>query len=53
MTTEQLEKRVSKFMKKAKTRDLKWIYCYFTELEEFPIISDEYDIEQTDYLKMP
>ena len=42
ITVKELKEAVVEHMKKAKTSDLKWIYCYFNEFEEFPIVTDEY-----------
>jgi len=41
ITKEGLEAECQKFLDSAKTADLKWIYCYFTEFEEFPLVVEE------------
>ena len=41
MTKAELKTAVNDMMKKASVRDQKWIYCYFSEMDEFPLITDE------------
>jgi len=41
MTEEELKDEVTGFMKKAKLYDLKWIHNYFSDYEEWPIVTDE------------
>ena len=42
MTKKELNVAVNGFLKKATLKDQKWLYCYFSELDEWPIITDEY-----------
>ena len=41
MTKKELRIAVDAFVKKANVKDQKWLYCYFTEMEEWPLITDE------------
>lgn len=41
MTKLELKTAVTDMMKKASVRDQKWIYCYFNEMDEFPLVTDE------------
>ena len=41
MTKQELDDKVTAFMKKAKLVDKKWIYNYFNGHDEWPIITDE------------
>ena len=45
MTKAELADKVSQFMKKAKVKDHKWIYNYFTGHDEFPIVTDEHKLQ--------
>ena len=42
MTKKELKLAVDAFLKKATIKDQKWLYCYFSEMDEWPIITDEY-----------
>ena len=42
MTKKELKTAVDAFVKKAKLRDRKWLYCYFMGLDEWPLITDEF-----------
>ena len=42
MTKKELRVAVEGFLKKATVKDQKWLYCYFNEMDEWPIITDEY-----------
>ena len=46
MTTKELEEAVTGRMKGASTADLKWVYNYFSQHDEWPIITDEVPIEE-------
>jgi len=41
MTKEELKQEVNKNLKKATLKDQKWLYCYFNEMDEWPLITDE------------
>lgn len=41
ITKEELEAQCQKFLDSADTADLKWMYCYFTEFDEFPLVVEE------------
>tara|TARA_R110000751_G_scaffold289447_1_gene395685 strand:+ start:423 stop:596 length:174 start_codon:yes stop_codon:yes gene_type:complete len=41
MTKVELKTAVNDMMKKASVKDQKWIYCYFNEMDEFPLVTDE------------
>jgi hypothetical protein len=41
MTKMELKTAVNDMMKKASVKDQKWIYCYFNEMDEFPLVTDE------------
>lgn len=47
MTTAELQEKVDQHMKKAKNADLKWVYCYFTGHDEFPVLTDEVPAPQS------
>ena len=42
MTKAELKQAVDNFYKNASVKDQKWIYNYFTDHDEFPVITDEY-----------
>ena len=44
MTKAELANKVNEYMDKAKVKDHKWIYNYFTGHDEFPIITDEHKL---------
>lgn len=46
MTKKELKTAVDAFVEKAKLADQKWLYCYFTELEDWPLITDEIKIKE-------
>jgi hypothetical protein len=41
MTKKELSDKVAELMKKAKLKDKKWIYNYFSGHDDWPIITDE------------
>ena len=41
ITKKELTDKVNQFMKKAKLKDKKWVYNYFTGHDEWPIVTDE------------
>ena len=41
MTKAELKTAVQDMTKKASVKDQKWIYCYFNEMDEFPLVTDE------------
>tara|TARA_B100000686_G_scaffold303425_1_gene340227 strand:+ start:424 stop:645 length:222 start_codon:yes stop_codon:yes gene_type:complete len=41
MNTKQLEEAVTERLKGASCADLKWIYNYFSQHDEWPVITDE------------
>lgn len=41
MTKKELDDKVAEFMKKAKLKDKKWVYNYFSDHDEWPIVTDE------------
>ena len=41
MTKEELKQEVNKNLRKATLKDQKWLYCYFNEMDEWPLITDE------------
>ena len=42
ITKKELEDDVNAYMEKAKLYDLKWIHNYFSDYEEWPIVTDEF-----------
>jgi hypothetical protein len=49
ITKKELESECQKLLDSAKTADLKWIYCYFSEFEEFPLVVEEPVPDQPGY----
>ena len=45
MNKKELKTAVDAFVSKATLADQKWLYCYFTELDEWPLITDEVKID--------
>jgi len=41
ITTKELNEKVQEFLSAATVADKKWLYCYFSEFDEFPIVTDE------------
>lgn len=41
MTKAELKDAVNIHLKSASLKDMKWLFCYFSEFDEFPIITDE------------
>ena len=41
ITRKELTDKVNEFMTKAKLKDKKWVYNYFTGHDEWPIVTDE------------
>ena len=41
MTKKELKSAVNTMLKKATLKDQKWIYCYFSDMDEWPVITDE------------
>ena len=45
ITVEELQRKVQRSVDKASVADLKWLYCYFSDFEEFPLTIDALDSE--------
>ena len=41
ITVDDLKAEVAEELKGATVADLKWMYCYFKDFEEFPLVVDE------------
>tara|TARA_Y100000310_G_scaffold280433_1_gene300164 strand:+ start:453 stop:635 length:183 start_codon:yes stop_codon:yes gene_type:complete len=41
MTKKELKAAVQAALQKATLKDQKWLYCYFNDMDEWPLITDE------------
>ena len=41
MTKKELTLKVNDFLKNATLKDKKWLFCYFSEFDEWPLVTDE------------
>ena len=41
MTKKELKAAVTAFVEKANLKDQKWLYCYFTGMDNWPLLTDE------------
>mgnify|MGYP003657128453 CR=1 FL=1 len=41
MTKKELKTAVTASLQKVTLKDQKWLYCYFNEMDEWPLITDE------------
>ena len=41
ITVDELKSELAEDLRTASPADLKWLYCYFRDFEEFPLVLDE------------
>ena len=41
ITRKELEQEIRTHLKSCDLKDLKWLYCYFSDFEEFPLVVNE------------
>ena len=49
MTKKELTVKINEYLQKATLKDKKWLFCYFSEFDEWPLITDEVPEPVSDY----
>jgi len=47
ITKKELLESVNEKLKDVKVKDLKWLYNYFHDFEEWPIVTDEHSVKSS------